>query len=275
MSEELTMEGLTAPVVSVAGKTAGTTTADTPAKPAFDFDSPELKAAIERAVAERNAGLEKNRDKLKDELKAARDRVKALEDSYAGVDPELYKSLLTTAEKAEQERAERERKALEEKGEYAKALAQKDELHQAKLKEVDAKIQAAMEEKAAIERRLHSSVAMSRLQQVLVENNVKEPALLQGAMALLRDKVALDVDGDMYVVKVDGLPIEDAVKAWAGSDAGKFYVISPSSTGGGTTPASDDKSVGRLPTHRSRMSMEQRLAYIERHGQSAYNALPL
>jgi hypothetical protein len=269
------MEGLTAPVVSVAGKTAGTTTADAPAKPALDFDSPELKAAIERAVAERNAGLEKNRDKLKDELKAAKDRVKALEDSYAGVDPELYKSLLTTAEKAEQERAERERKALEEKGEYTKIIQQKDELHQAKLREYEDKVKAALDERAAIERRLHSSVAMSSLQQALVGNNVKEPALLQGAMALLRDKVTLDVENEMYVVKVDGLPIEDAVKAWAASDAGKFYTTSPASTGGGTTPSSDDKSGGRLPTHRSRMSLEQKMAYIEKHGQSAYNALPL
>lgn len=275
MSEELVMEGLNAPVASVSGKTSGTTTADASAKPTFDFDSPELKAAIERAVAERNAGLERNRDKLKEELKAAKDRAKALEDAYAGVDPELYKSLLTTAEKAEQERAERERKALEEKGEYQKIINQKDELHQAKLREYEDRVKAAMEEKSAIERRLHSSVAMSKLQQVLVENNVKEPALLQGAMALLRDKVSLDVEGDTYVVKMDGLPIEDVVKSWAASDAGKFYTTSPASTGGGTAPSSDDKSGGRLPTHRSRMTLDQKMAYIESKGQAAYNALPL
>lgn len=273
MSDDaLTMDGNDAPVAGFTGKPMPA--AET--KPAFDLNDPTIREAIERAVAERNQGLENNRNKLKEELKAAKERAKALEDAYAGVDPDLYKNLLTAAEKAEQERAERERKALEEKGEYTKVLQQKDELHGKQLAEYEARVKAAMDEKAAIERRLHTSLAMSQLQSALVEQNVKEPALLQGAIALLQGKVTLDVDGDAYVVKMDGIPLQDAVKAWAGSDAGKFYVTSPMATGGGTAPSTGDTtSTAKFPKNRSKMTLQQKLAYINEHGQTAYNSLPM
>lgn len=271
MADELIMEGTDSSVATA----VGTKSVDTKAKPTLDFDAPEFKEAIERAVAERNAGLEKNRDRLKEELKAAKDRAKALEDSFAGVDPELYRNLLSAAEKAEQERAERERKALEEKGEYTRILQQKDELHGKQLADFEAKVAAIAEEKAAMERRLHTSVAMAQLQQELVAHDVKEPALLQGAMALLRDKVTLDTDGDLYVVKFDGSPLSDAIKAWTASDAGKHYVTAPIATGGGTAQTTESSTSVKLPTHRSKMTMAQRLKFIEVNGQEAYNKLPL
>ena len=258
------------------GTDSGVAAAVNVKKPAFNLEAPEVREAIERAVAERNARLEENRNKLKDELKEAKARAKALEDSYAGVDPELYKTLLTAAEKAELDRAERERRSLEEKGEYTKILQQKDELHNQKLAEFETKLAAIAEEKTAIERRLHSSVALSQLQQALVTNEVKAPALLQGAMALLKDKVSLDTDGDMYVVKLDGMPLGDAIKAWVGSEAGKYYVTAPAATGGGTAQTTESAAASaKLPGHRSKMSIAQKLAYVRAHGQAAFNALPL
>jgi hypothetical protein len=155
-------------------------------------------------------------------------------------------------------------------------LQQKDELHGKQLAEYEARVTAALEEKSTIERRLHSSLAMAQLQSALVEQNVKEPALLQGAMALLQGKVSLDVDGDSYVVKMDSIPVQDAVKLWANSDAGKFYVSAPTATGGGTAPSTGEStSSAKFPKNRSKMTLKQKLAYIAEHDQESYNSLPL
>lgn len=84
--------------------------------PDIDLNTPEVKQAIEDAVAakvkEVNAALEANRDTILKEKKALERRLKDLD----GIDPEEHKALKTAAEEAEKKKAAAEGnwKALEQ-----------------------------------------------------------------------------------------------------------------------------------------------------------------
>lgn len=80
---------------------------------------------------------------------------------------------------------------------------------------------------------LHKLVKEDGISKALASINVVDPALLEGAKAILLPQVQLVVDGDEFKAQVGDKPLADFVKEWSLGDLGKHYVTAPVSSGGG------------------------------------------
>ena len=162
-----------------------------------------LKAAVDDAVESATAGLATKNRELLSELKEARKgrqiepaHVEALEAKI-----ETLTADLTAANKAAKDSA----KAAE--------TAQK-----------------ALESESGFSQRL---LVDNGLSGALALHGVTDPFYQKGALALLRGQVQVVVDGDTRIAKIGDKPLDDAVKAWVGSDEGKRYAMAPMNSGGG------------------------------------------
>ncbi|MEE7442676.1 hypothetical protein MOR12E_28895 [Methylobacterium oryzae] len=50
---------------------------------------------------------------------------------------------------------------------------------------------------------------------------------------MFRDQIKVTQEGDAVITTIEGLPVADHIKKWAGSDEGKFYVAADDNSGGG------------------------------------------
>jgi hypothetical protein len=243
----------------------------------YNTDDPELQRIIQEAVAQHNAGLERNRNKIRDDLISTKLKLKEFEQAYAGVDPQQYKELLTQREQAEAERIARETQELEKRGEYTKLMQQKEQLIEQIKNDYEARLSTTEQAKNSLQSRLHNSVGIAQLRNELIAANVTQSALMQGAVALLGPQLEVVEDGDTFVVKMAGLPINDAIKTWAASEIGKHYVTANLTSGGGTPPSQTDRGVpaGKYPKRRSEFTTKQKISYQKDFGIEAYQDLPL
>ena len=68
----------------------------------------------------------------------------------------------------------------------------------------------------------------------LTANGVVNPALLKGAVAMLKAQgVAVVIEGDKRIAKLGDKPLDVVVKAFVDSDEGKHYKSAQNSSGGG------------------------------------------
>lgn len=171
------------------------------------FDTPEekaaLKVAVDEAVEAATAGLATKNRELLSELKEARKgrqiepaQVEALEAKIEALNADL--AAANKSAKDATKAAEAAQKALESEAGFSQRLL------------VDNGLTAA-----------------------LAVHGVTDPFYQKGAIALLRGQVQVVADGDTRVAKIGDKPLDEAVKAWAGSDEGKRYAMAPMNSGGG------------------------------------------
>ena len=171
------------------------------------FDTPEekaaLKAAVDDAVEAATSGLATKNRELLSELKEARKgrqiepaHVEALETKIEALTVDL--SAANKAAKDAAKAAETAQKALESESGFSQRLL--------------------------VDNGLTGALAL---------HGVTDPFYQKGAIALLRSQVQVVADGETRVAKIGDKLLDDAVKAWVGSDEGKRYAMAPVNSGGG------------------------------------------
>lgn len=170
----------------------------------IDFDSPEVKAAIEAAVEKATAPLLAKRDELLGEVKKLR--------KGQQIDP-------ADLERVEAERDEA-KAALSEANKAAKKAT--TEAETAKQKLADAEGYTA------------KLLVDNGLTEALAKAGVTNPVHVKAAKAMLKDQVQVVEDGGSKVAKFGDKALADAVTEWAGSDEGKHFVTAADTSGGGS-----------------------------------------
>lgn len=175
---------------------------------ALDVNDPEVKAAIEAAVAAEIAPLAAKRDELLAEVR----KLKAGKQ----INPEDFAAL------------EADRDAL--KGQLDKTA--KD------LKTAQAaaeKATKAFEAEAGFTSKL---LADNGLSDALVKVGVSNPVHLKAVKAMLGSQVQIIAEGDQRIAKVGDKPLADWVATWAQSDEGKNFITANNNAGGGANGGS-------------------------------------
>ena len=186
-----------------------------------DFTQDQLDAAVTKAVEKATGKLATDLEKVNgkntdliDELKKARKRTKAFE----GFDADEVKTALANAKRGEQ-------KALEDKGEYEKALTLANENHAKEIKTLTEQLGTA----TAGEKSLRVQTALNTGM-----DEIKVPAHFKAAVRALMQKDISIIDQDGSPVAVVGdKSVTDHLKAWAETDDGKNFVGDGGQGGGG------------------------------------------
>ena len=169
----------------------------------MDF-TPEQKAEVTRLIEEATSGLVAKRDELLTEVKTLRkgraidpadiEKLEGEIDRLSGENKELAKSVKVSAKLAEDAN-----KALQQESGFTSSLL--------------------------IDQGLTSA---------LTANGITNPALLKGALAMLKSQGAqVVIDGDKRVARLGDKALADAVKEFAASDEGKHFVSAKQNSGGG------------------------------------------
>lgn len=169
----------------------------------IDLSSPELKAAIDAAVAEATEGLRNKNTELLGKLK------KAQKDS--AIDPEEHAAL------------EAERDDLKAKLSAAEKAAKK----------AVADAEAATKRAADIDGAYSTSLRDGALTEALTKAGVTNPVHLKAAKALLSGAAQVVDENGTRVVKAGDKALADFITEWAGGDEGKHFVSAPDASGGG------------------------------------------
>lgn len=195
-----------------------------------DFDD-KIAAAVKAAVD----GVQGNLDKLKgkntdllDELKKSRQRVK----DFEGFDADEVKLALQKAKDGE-------RNALEEKGEYEKALNLANQQHADEVKTLKADLDAAQGEGKT----LRVTTALDK-----ALDKIKVPAHFKPAVLAMHQGNVSVIEKDGKKVAVIGeKPVADFLTGWAETDEGKHFVGDGGNSGGGAAGGSTGDTGGQNP----------------------------
>ncbi len=170
---------------------------------AFDPKDAADKKILDDAIADAISGLQsKNADLLTEVKKLKKGRE---------IDPQTVTDLETENEKLTADLA----------------IAQKTAKDATKAAETATN--ALKSESTAVARLLIDSGLVSEL----TKHGVTNPVHLKAAQAMLRGGVTIAADGENRVAKIGDKVLADAVKEWAGSDEGKFFVTAATNSGGG------------------------------------------
>lgn len=183
----------------------------------IDFDSPEVKAAIDAAVEKATAPLLAKRDELLGEVKKLR--------KGQQIDP------------ADLERVENER------DEIKAALAEANKAAKKAATEAEAARKALTDAEGFTTKLLVDN----GLGEALAKAGVTNPVHVKAAKAMLAGQVQITAEGDQKVAKLGDKALAEAIAEWAGGDEGKHFVTAPDTSGGGsqggrtTTTTTGDK----------------------------------
>ena len=193
----------------------------------IDLTAPEVKEAIQAAVAEATKGLVAKRDELLTELKEAR--------KGKTIDPaELDK---------------RDARIEELEGQLSESTkAQATALKEAK------KATEALQASEGFTQRL---LVDNGLTEALTKAGVTNPVHLKAVKSMLAGQVQIVADGDNKVAKVGEKALTDFVGEWAKGDEGKFFVAAPNNSGGG---ANGGNGSGNQQTDLSKISPTDKAA---------------
>lgn len=173
---------------------------------AFDPNDPDtkeaIKAAVQAAVEESEAGLKKKNSELLNELKEAR--------KGKTIDPAEIERLEAKLEEANTKLTDAEK---------ANKTLQRDL----------EKATKSLETETGVTRSL---LVDNGLNDALVKAKVAAP-FIPAAKAMLASKVAIKADGDTRVAVVGDKALEAFITEWAASDEGKHFVSAPNNSGTG------------------------------------------
>jgi len=95
-----------------------------------------------------------------------------------------------------------------------------------KMAESTAKLEAA-------NKRANSLHSENALMTALTEANVAKP-MINAVKSMFKDQIKVEYEGDEAIVTIDSLPVMDKIKAWAGTEEGKYFVAAAGNGGGGS-----------------------------------------
>lgn len=165
--------------------------------------TPEIQAAIDKAVEDATSGLKAKNQEL---LEKNRKLLKGQE-----IDPQTVVDLEKQVEKLQGDLSASQKAAKDS----VKAL----ETLQAQLKSETGFTQNLLIDKGLTEE--------------LVKNGVA-PQFLAATKAMFSGQAQVVSEGDSRIAKIGDKSVADFVKAWAGSDEGKHFIVAPSNSGGGS-----------------------------------------
>ncbi len=188
---------------------------------ADDYTQDQLDKAIEKAVEKATGKFTTSLEKLKTkntelvtELQTARKK----NADFEGFDPAEVKLALENAKAGE-------RKALEDKGEYEKALKLANEQHATTVKDLTEKLEAASSGEKKLRTRTAIDNAMDEIKVA--------PGFKSAVRALHKSKISIiDQDGKPTAM-VGDKSVTDYFKNWAETDEGKNFVGDNGAGGGG------------------------------------------
>lgn len=200
---------------------------------AFDANDPADQKILEEAVTAAVAKLDKKNKELQSELRKAK--------QGAEIDP------------ADVERLERELETA------TNQLAEANKQLKTVSKQAEDAAKALEGEKGYTSKLL----VENGLNAALLESGVKNPAHVKAAAALIRTSGQIEIaaEGETRVAKINGKPLADFVKEWAGSDDGKAFVSAPNNAGGGA-PGGQQGGAGTPPVGNLGGTPAERVAAI-------------
>lgn len=136
-------------------------------------------------------------------------------------------------------------------------LAAATKANKSTLGELD-KIKKAHESESEFTKRL---LVDNGLVDALTKAGVTNPVNLKAAKAMLKDQVALVVDGETRKAMLGDKDLNEGILAWAGSDEGKHFIAAPSNSGGGAQGSGKAASpdIMKLPA-KERMELGRKTA---------------
>ncbi len=176
--------------------------------------TPEQQAEIDAMIATATQGLVTKNKELLGKLATAK--------QGATIDPAEHAKLEETVAKLESD------------------LAASVKANKAALGDLD-KVRKLHESESEFTKRL---LVDNGLVDALTKAGVTNPVNLKAAKAMLKDQVALVVDGESRKAMLGDKDLNEAITAWAAGDEGKHFIAAPSNSGGGAQgsgkPASAD-----------------------------------
>jgi len=199
---------------------------------AYDPNDPKDKEIVDGLIA---AALE-------EQIEEHGNEVKRLTDKNTELLGKLRKARTDAGgdNKDEIERLERE---LEETRHDLNESQSKFRIADRDLKKVTSERDNAVTERDSERNFSRNQLVENSLNGALIEAKVA-PHFMDAAKALLKEKVAVEVEGDERKVVADGKSVGEFVKEWAAGDAGKHYVTAPANGGGGANGANGGGSPG-------------------------------
>ena len=173
----------------------------------FDANDPDTKAALKAAIEEANAGAAEKNAAILDELKRAKAELRSL----STIKPEDMAALEAANDKL--------------KVDLAAATKQAKDATTAAEKAVQ-----ALEGEQIVTHRL---IAENGLVAELTKAGVTDPDYLEMAKMAHIGKIKVVTEGEDRKAMYGDKPLADAIKEWAGTDAGKKVVAAPNNSGGG------------------------------------------
>lgn len=99
--------------------------------------------------------------------------------------------------------------------------------------EKDTAVKKVETERDSYKSRVEKLASENAVNAALSEANITNPAMAKAVRAMFQSQVKVDYEGDDAIVTIDNLPVADKIKAWAGTDEGKYFVAAPANGGGG------------------------------------------
>jgi hypothetical protein len=141
------------------------------------------------------------------------------------------------------------RKGAEIKPEDLQAAEERADKAEATLKEAQKAAKDATSAKEKAEKALKDEQGFTQklliqdgLKSALIANGVKDEDFLDSLTAKFASTASVAVDGDTRKAMLGDKPMADAIKEWAGSDAGKKFVSAAVNSGGGAGGGDKGKS---------------------------------
>lgn len=98
--------------------------------------------------------------------------------------------------------------------------------------EKDAIVKSLEAERDSFKNRVEKLASENAINSALSEANVA-PHMQKAVRAMFQSQIKVDYEGDEAIVTIENLPVVDKIKAWAGTEEGKYFVVAPTNGGGG------------------------------------------
>lgn len=180
------------------------------------------KAELDAAIAESKEAQDAKNKELLDELK----KVKADLRKSKDIDPADLTAAEERAEKAE-----------------------------AKAKELEKAVGTLTKERDAAVKKFETETGFTSkllvqdgLKSALIANGVKDEDFIDSLSAKFASGATVKIDGETRTALIGDKPLADAIKEWAGTDAGKKFVAAPANGGGGAPGSAGNGGGGKTMT---------------------------
>jgi ATP:corrinoid adenosyltransferase len=147
------------------------------------------------------------------------------------------------------------RKGAEIKPEDLQAAEDRADKAETALKEAQKAAKDATSAKEKAEKALQAEQGFTQklliqdgLKSALIANGVKDEDFIDSLAAKFGATASIVIDGDQRKAMLGDKPMADAIKEWAGSEAGKKFVEAPANSGGGAGGGDRSKGGGNVKT---------------------------